>query len=507
MTFAEEKTYKYIRYNHSKFCCVDVLEILPHLSCLTTSDQDRLRASYKQQGNQGTLWELFNTLQRRPGWVEVFIQALRICELSGLAEQVTRVYQSYLPPGASLHSLDPLQSSRIPTTVSEPSAFAARHTIPDSGFQDKPSYPKPVQDTQAPKSPVENSEEPPPANFGAVPRMSGDSLISSPNPPALSPQPSREHPEQEPELGGPSTANVDSVPIATYGPVSPTVSFQPLPRIAPRTNLSPGVTVSALSAKTTLSSSSTGSTFAKGAGDQAKAATCVSTKEGVPTNYVTTSSVPSIKPVPVNTMPSKLPISTKSTAATPSTVPTNIAPSKLPINSVYTGTVPSKVTASVAKASASTMPPERNNKQAKETLEAPATVVTTGSSLTRPDIRSRSLHSGPELSKPGVLVSQVDNEPFSACSVDLAISPSTSLGSEPNHGPEENEYSSFQIQVDKSPSVDLLGSPEPLATQQSPEEEEPLAGSMSWAKWLGATGALLAAFLAVILYRSRHLAQ
>lgn len=113
--------------------------------------------------------------------------------------------------------------------------------------------------------------------------------------------------------------DVDSVPIATYGPVSPTVSFQPLPRIAARTNLSPGVTVSALSAKTTLSSSSTGSAFAKGAGDQAKAATCVSTKEGVPTNSVTTSSVPSIKPVPVNTMSSKLPISTKSTAATPST--------------------------------------------------------------------------------------------------------------------------------------------------------------------------------------------
>lgn len=54
----------------------------------------------------------------------------------------------------------------------------------------------------------QNSEEPPQANFGAIPRMSGDSLISSPNPPALSPQPSREHPEQEPELGGPSTASM-----------------------------------------------------------------------------------------------------------------------------------------------------------------------------------------------------------------------------------------------------------------------------------------------------------
>lgn len=39
MTFAEDKTYKYIRDNHSKFCCVDVLEILPYLSCLTASDQ------------------------------------------------------------------------------------------------------------------------------------------------------------------------------------------------------------------------------------------------------------------------------------------------------------------------------------------------------------------------------------------------------------------------------------------------------------------------------------
>lgn len=498
MTFAEDKTYKYIRDNHSKFCCVDVLEILPYLSCLTASDQDRLRASYKQLGNQDTLWELFNKLQRRLGWVEVFIRALRICELPGLAEQVTRVYQSYLPPGTSLHSLDPLQSPGIPTTVSEPSAFAPGHTIPDSGFQGKPSYPKPVQDTQPPKSPVENSEQPPQAYFGAVPRMSGGSLIPSPNLPALSPQPSREHPEQEPEMGGTPTANVDSVPIATYGPVSPTVSFQPLPRIAPRTNLLPGVTVSALS--------DTGSAFAKGAGDQAKTVTCLSTKEGVPTNSVTTSSVPSVKPVPVNTMSSKLPISTKSTAATPSTVPTNITPSKLPINSVYTGTMPSKVPASVAKAPASsTMPPERKSKQAKETLKAPATVVTTGGGLTGPESSSRSLHSEPEMSKPGVLVSVGDNEPFSACSVDLAISPSTSLGSEPNHGPEENEYSSFQIQVNEDPSVDLLGSPEPLATQQPPEEEEPC--SVSWAKWLGATSALLAAFLAVVLYHRRHLAQ
>lgn len=208
MTFAEDKTYKYIRDNHSKFCCVDVLEILPYLSCLTASDQDRLRASYRQLGNQDTLWELFNKLQRRLGWVEVFIRALKICELPGLAEQVTRVYQSYLPPGTSLRSLEPLQSPAIPATISGPSAFTSGPNSPDSGFLETPSYPRPVQDTQPPESPVENSEQLPQADFRAAPKMSGGSLIPSPNLRALSPQPSREHHEQGPALGGTHAASM-----------------------------------------------------------------------------------------------------------------------------------------------------------------------------------------------------------------------------------------------------------------------------------------------------------
>lgn len=59
--------------------------------------QDRLRAYYQLWGNQGTLWELFNSLRRRTGWVESFIKALRICELAGLADEVASVYQSNLP--------------------------------------------------------------------------------------------------------------------------------------------------------------------------------------------------------------------------------------------------------------------------------------------------------------------------------------------------------------------------------------------------------------------------
>ncbi|XP_036042173.1 mitochondrial antiviral-signaling protein [Onychomys torridus] len=508
MTFAEDKTYKYIRDNHSKFCCLDVLEILPYLPCLTASDQDRLRASYKQLGNQDTLWELFNKLQRRVGWVQCFIHALKICELPGLAEQVTRVYQSYLPPGTSLRSSAPLESPANPSAAPGPSARAPGHSISDSDYQGKTGYPRPVQDTQPPKSPGENSEQAPQASFGAIPRTSGGSLMPSPNLQTVSSQPSREQQGQEPELSGTYTASVDSLPIPSHGPVSPTVSFKPLPRPALRTSHVPGVTASVPSPDTSLSSSSTGLTFTKGAGDQAKAATCPSTDGEEPTNSVTTSSVPpSTKVVPVTTMSSKvssrLPISTKSTASVPSTVPTNTAPSKLPINSAYTGTVPSKVPASVAKAPANIMPPNRSSNRAKETLEPPATTVITRGSLPGPE----SLHSMPEMSKPGVLVSQVD-EPFSGCSMDLAISPSSSLNSEPNHGPEENEYLSFRIQVAEDPSANLLaGSPGALATQDPPEEEELCVSSIPWAKWLGAASTLLAAFLAVMVYRSRHLAH
>lgn len=39
MTFAEEKTFEYIRRNYRRFHHIPVLEILPYLSCLTTSDQ------------------------------------------------------------------------------------------------------------------------------------------------------------------------------------------------------------------------------------------------------------------------------------------------------------------------------------------------------------------------------------------------------------------------------------------------------------------------------------
>nr|4O9F_A Chain A, mitochondrial antiviral signaling protein (MAVS) [Equus caballus] len=94
MTVAEDKTFQYIRQHHSNFSRIHVLEILPYLSCLTTSDQDRLRATYERWGNQDTLLELFTSLRCRNGWVHSLIGALRACELSGLADEVARIYHS-----------------------------------------------------------------------------------------------------------------------------------------------------------------------------------------------------------------------------------------------------------------------------------------------------------------------------------------------------------------------------------------------------------------------------
>lgn len=72
--------------------------------------QDLLRACYDRRGNQNTIWELFNSLQRRSGWVEYLIRGLKACELVGLADEVAHVYQSNLPckPPALALLLEPL---------------------------------------------------------------------------------------------------------------------------------------------------------------------------------------------------------------------------------------------------------------------------------------------------------------------------------------------------------------------------------------------------------------
>ncbi|XP_023574352.1 mitochondrial antiviral-signaling protein [Octodon degus] len=530
MTSPEEKTYKFIRHHHSDFLAVDVLEILPFLPCLTTGDQDRLRASYTRLGNRDTLWDLFNTLKRRTGWVESFIQALTQCELSELANQVNRVYQSSQRGGTPPQVPGPVQAPKVPAKLPAARPSDAPHSIPHNGYREEPSYPRPVQDTQPPKSPRESSEQAlQTPSSGTVLRRPSGSLEPSSNLPALSPLTPSRHQEQNPELS--STHGPVSSPTSPRGPVSPTVSFQPLARSTPRASRLPGPTVSAISVSPSSSSSSFSSSSSSSsstslpsagvAGNQARASICPSE---VPTTSVTISSVPSPTTLePVSTVTSKVPASPAPVSTVLSTVPTsskspganvsiNPAPSKLPVNPTRTGITPSRVPASMVstKATTNTVPSNRSSSTEKETPETPAPTVTVGGSSPWPNSSSGSLQFPSEMSKPGQLESQQDRQPCSVCSADLAISPSSSLASEPSHGPEENEYKSFGMHVAEDPSINIMaGNPGPhlvLEPQEELEEETKTSWSVSWASWLGtaAASALLAVLLAV-LYRRRPL--
>lgn len=518
MTFAEEKTFEYIRRNYRNFHHIPVLEILPYLSCLTTSDQDLLRAHLGLNGNQNTIWDLFNSLQRRSGWVESLIWALRACELPALADEVDRVYQSHLPMSQRRPPAPPEPPS-VPAETPGPPTPAVAPSAPHNSYREEPSYPMPVQDTQSPVSPGENSKKfPQTASSGAdLKRPTGPQEPSS-DMASLSPLTSSGPQEQEVELG--STHVTDNVSSTTpsHGPVSPTASFQPLARSTPRASRLPGPAASA-------PSTSTFSSSARGAGDQAESTAC-SSGVAVPTNSVTTSTAPSKVPrhsVLTSTVPSKLPTSSKTPGIMSSNVPTSQAPSKLPVSSTPAGTVPPKVPAGVvpdhrmptspvpSKVPATTAPTIRSSssRPSEMPVSLAPTSATARSTSPYADSSSNSWLSGPELSKPGGLSSRLDSQPFSGCSADLAISNSTEPG--PDNAPEENEYTSADIvkviHVAEGPSADLLAGNPKLhgATQLTEKKELPCDGPAWRAPWLGmaAVGVLLATVLGVVLYRRR----
>lgn len=140
---------------------------------------------------------------------------------------------------------------------------------------------------------------------------------------------------------------------------------------------------------------------------------------------------------------------------------------------------------------------------------APTSATARGSSPYA-DSNSNSWGSGPELSKPGRLSSQIASQPFSGCSADLAISYSNNMEPGPDNTPEENEYTSgdiLRVHVAEGPSADLLAGNSGLhtATQLMEEKELLCDGKAPRAPWLGmaAVGALLATVLVVVLYRRR----
>ncbi|XP_015991820.2 mitochondrial antiviral-signaling protein isoform X2 [Rousettus aegyptiacus] len=421
------------------------------------------------------------------------------------------------------HSPAPPEPPSVPAEASGSSTPALALSVPNNSYRnEESSYPMPVQDTQLPESMEESSKKAPQTpSSEPVLRRPSSSLEPSSNMAALSPMTSSGPQEKDTEPGSTDTAGRVSSLTSPGGPVSPTVSFQPLPRSTPRASCLPGPPVSVLSTGTS-SSSSTGSASARDAGDQAKATIC-SPGAGVPTNSMTTSTAPSKVPSQsafTSTIPSKLPTSSK-----PNNVLTGPAPSKLPINSMRTGTVPPKVPTGLvsdhrmpmstvpSKVPANTAPTIRSSNSCLE--DTPVSPVpagaTAGGSSSYVDSSSDSLGLEPELSKPGRLVSCMSSQAFSGCSADLAISHSDTLGAGLDNAPEENEYVSvdaLRLHVVEAPSPDLLeGSPRPPSALQPQAEEQSLCvGTAPWVPWLGAAvaGVLLAAVV-TMLYRRRPL--
>ncbi|XP_006896066.1 PREDICTED: mitochondrial antiviral-signaling protein-like [Elephantulus edwardii] len=515
--YAEEQTYLYIRRNYRHFHCVDVLKILPYLPCLTANDQDRLRATYTRIGNQDTLWDLFNSLQWRKNWVVCLIEALRACAHSDLAKEVTRVYESNLAkdPKRPRASLEPAEVSR-PAEVPGPAEVPC---VPYNGYrEDESSYPTPVQATRPPESLGEKSEQAPQTpSFGAVPRKPHGPPDPSSDVVALSPSTSGRHQEQDSELGNTHLAGVVSSPTTPRGPVSPSVSFQPLARSTPRASSLPGPPVSAPPSGTSSSSIPPGLASPRGAGDQGEVPTCD-----------TTSKLPTM---PVKTVPSKVPASSASAHPVPSKLPTsvkpagtmppNVPPSKLPITTACAGTVPPKVSTGLGSEHRTPTGPGPNKVPTKavprnrpeKTTEALAPAGPRGHAPWS-DNRTEDLATVSELSKPGVLLSRVDSQPFSISSEDLAISHSDSLQGGPVQVPEENEcvcrsVTSFEIHTAEDPSADLLdGNPRSPVPLEPPVQEvletEVQYNRLSFWK-LGFTvataGVLLAALLLLYLRR------
>ncbi|XP_004687065.1 PREDICTED: mitochondrial antiviral-signaling protein isoform X2 [Condylura cristata] len=526
MTFAEEKTYQYIRRYHNNFCSIHVLEILPYLYCLTTSDQDRLRAYFNQWGNHNTLWELFHSLQRRQGWVDSFIAALRSCEKTELAEEVASVYQSYLPT--------PKEPASLPAAVPGSSTTSETPSTARNGYRGELKASVPVQDSQSlllgedPKTASQTASSG--TDFG----KSGDPKEPSSDMAARRPLTSSGHQEQDTEPSSTHTAGVASSPTPPRGPVSPTVSFQPLARPNPRASRLPGPPGSA--PHSGISTPATGFASVGAAGDCIETA-IYSSGPGVSINSRITSTLPS--KLPTSTLPSKLPVNSPATNTLPSkgptsskppgtvttNVPTNLTASKLPINSARAGTVPPKVPTSLApdhrmpmssvpsQTPADTVPTIGSGKRPTEETPASPGAVTGGRSP-HPDRGAPCWSADLELSKPGELLSQLDS-PFSGCSEDLAISYSRSVDTGRSNTPEENEYQtleSIRIRVEEEPSADLLaGSPRQpgapkLQKEEPPAESKSKDRQASWAPWLSfaTVGALLAGLLAV-LYRRRLL--
>ncbi|XP_051866416.1 mitochondrial antiviral-signaling protein isoform X2 [Pristis pectinata] len=97
MPFVGDELYKYIKERMPSFLLVNVTELLPHLSCLTQMDQERVRAQVRMEGNESAVPMLLDSVRRRRNWERQLINALRRNEYHDLADGLENKLGSLAP--------------------------------------------------------------------------------------------------------------------------------------------------------------------------------------------------------------------------------------------------------------------------------------------------------------------------------------------------------------------------------------------------------------------------
>ncbi|XP_030626990.1 mitochondrial antiviral-signaling protein [Chanos chanos] len=229
MAYVNDKLYQnVVRPKMARLASVvRVREILPHLTCLTLSDQEEIEAKRETVGNYNAMQLLLDNLRRRENWPDVFIRALYECEHHELADEISGAYNALT--GRTNQRAAASDPTPAPAAPSATVTTATVHAAPASTLPlPAPSQQNPPLQAVAPRS------EPLPDVASPVAPPSAASQAPAPLPPE--PTPPQESVPQAvaapsllqtttPQISAPSTASqsqtdAPSSQVAANDPVS-----------------------------------------------------------------------------------------------------------------------------------------------------------------------------------------------------------------------------------------------------------------------------------------------